>query len=495
MIINSSNLKIFYLTTGDSQEKINHLSAILSPYDFKEVRPFELGVDRRLSGSIGHARLIEMGLRAQRRNMPFQPFLILEDDVSFYREMPDFFDIPDDADLLYLGVSRLGMLNGHHSQNLIASEIDENLLRVFNMLSGHAILICSHVGASAYQKCMIDGYHHKRMWDAYAAEVQPWVNAYSLKVPVFYQDKDYGGREHITKFEIEEISSPLSLTLDGMEEFTAGAAYRCASYNTPNLEFLRDLSPIPKKVHISWRTKDVVHSQNPLILNGLRNLIDMNPDWDVQISIDTIDVENYLADNLSSLDYSLLKDKPIVEKVDVWRLLKVYLEGGMYVDIDRHCNKVISSLIGDEVKCILPFHKPHSKIIDFSQDIILTSPRNPMHGYALELNLRRRRSGWTDIMTLGPITYFHAMTKFLYGFSLDRFPSPDAAQELVSVIDECPYLDKVIESVPHETLIFSFNEQEWKNGNNGGKEDLYKESGVEHWSVESPIIRENRKFD
>ena len=495
MIINSSDLKIYYLTTGEDPEKIAHLSSILSPYDFYEVRPFELGVDRRLSGSVGHARLIEMGLRHQRRNMPFQPFLILEDDVSFYRDMPEYFDIPNDSDLFYLGVSRLGMANGHHSQEIIATEIDEDILRVFNMLSGHAIMICSPLGASSYQKCMIDGYHQKRMWDAYAAEIQPWINAYSLKIPVFYQDELYGGREHITKFEIEETGDPLSLTLDGMEEFQSGGAYRCSSYDFPSLSFLKHLPAIPKKVHISWRTKDVVNSQNPLILNGLRNLLDMNPDWDVQISIDTSDVENYLSDNLCELDYSLLKDKPIVEKVDVWRLLKVYLEGGMYVDIDRHCNKNLSDLIPDPVKCVLPFHKPRSEIIDFSQDIILTSPRNPMHGYALELNLRRRRSGWTDIMTLGPITYFHAMTKFLYGFSLDRFPPPDVAQELVSVIDDCPYLDKVIESVPHETLIFSFNEQEWKNGNSGGKEDLYKESGVEHWSVESPIIRENRKFD
>jgi hypothetical protein len=232
-----------------------------------------------------------------------------------------------------------------------------------------------------------------------------------------------------------------------------------------------------------------------LVLNGLKNLIDLNPDWDVQVSIDKVDVENYLKNNLGDLDYNLLKDKPIVEKVDVWRLLKIYLEGGLYMDVDRHCNKDLSSLISPTTKCILPFHKPKDQIIDFSQDVILSSPGNPMHRYALELNLRRRRSGWTDIMTLGPITYFHAMTKFIYGFSLDRFPPPFALEEMMSTMKNSPYLDFFIESLPKETLIFSFDPATWKKGNDGGKLDLYRESDMDHWSVESPIIRENRKFD
>ena len=494
MIINSQDLNIYYLTTGRAPERQAHLSKILKGRKVTEVRPFELTDDPRSSGSLGHARLIEVGLSHQRRNMPFQPFLILEDDVAFNREMPAFFDIPDDSDFCYLGISQLGMIKGKFQQKIIASEIDEDLVRIYNMLSMHAILICSFRGAAMYQKCMSDGYHHHRMWDTYMAQIQPWVNAYAFKNPIFYQTEELGGKQNATKFKLTEFGSPLQLTLEGGDKFCSGAAYKCAAAVEPSLDFLQHLNPIPQKVHVSWSTKDAIKSQNPLMLNGLKNLMDINPDWEVQISTDK-EVENYLKSNLSPLDYTLLKEAPMVPKVDVWRLLKIYLEGGLYIDIDRYCNKELSSLLTQDTKCILPLHRPGDKIVDFSQDIMLSSPRNPMHRFALELNLRRRRSGWNDIMTLAPITYFHALTKFIYGIQVDRYPPQEVVDDIINAITESPYVDFFIEKPPYETLLFSFDSSTWKEGDGKGKEEFYKESKVNHWTVENPNIRENRQFN
>lgn len=495
MIIKTQDLKFYCLTIGDDVNKIGHIQNILNGNDFSFITPFEIGIDKRNSGSIGHARMVEAGLRDQPRNGDFKPFVILEDDVSFYRSLPLEIDIPNDSDLFYLGVSRLGMINGSHKEKIIASEVDGNILRVFNMLSGHAVMICSPLGAAAYQKCMLDGYHKTRMWDAFSAEIQPWYNCYAYKKPIFFQDASFKGKEHITRTDLCDYSDPSTLTLEGTDQFKSGGAYKCASLNYPNLDFLAGLDDIPKVVHMSWRTKDFVYSKNPLVLNGVRNLIDMNPDWRVEISIDKIDVENYLKKHLNPLDYNLLKKCPIVEKVDVWRLLKICREGGIYLDVDRHCNKKLDSILKKDLKCIFPWYAPNGKLIDFSQDIIVSSAKNPIHEYALELNLRRRRSGWTDIMTLGPINYFHAVTKFLYGFSINRYPDKEAADEINETIKKCPYIETFIEKPPHETLIFKFDESTWKNGNSEGKDDLYKESGVDHWSKQNPIIRKNRKFD
>ena len=41
----------------------------------------------------------------------------------------------------------------------------------------------------------------------------------------------------------------------------------------------------------------------------------------------------------------------------------------------------------------------------------------------IDLNLKRRREGYTDILSLGPITYFHAITKILLWNQLPRYPS------------------------------------------------------------------------
>lgn len=494
MIVNTKDLKFYCLTIGDERKKINHIKNILKGKELSFVTPFEVGVDKRASGSIGHARMVEAGLRDQPRNRPFVPFVILEDDVSLYRDLPPDLDIPNDSDLFYLGISLLGVINGRHQEKIIANEIDENIVRVFNMLSGHAIMICSPLGASAYQKCMIDGYHQRRMWDIFAAESQPWYNVYAYKKPIFFQDAKFNGKERATRTELQEYDSPLHLTLEDSNAFTSGAAYKCASFNYPNLDFLGKLGEIPKVVHMSWRTKDFIHSQNPLVLNGVRNLIDMNPDWKVQISEDN-DVDDYLRSHLDEIDYDLLKDEPMVPKTDVWRLLKICREGGIYLDIDRHCNKKLNEIIKNNVKCILPWHTSKERVVDFSQDIMISAANNPIHKYALELNLRRRRSGWRDILTLAPINYFHAVTKFLYGFSLNRFPSQDVITDINVAIKNSPYIDTFTEAAPHETLIFKFNEDTWKNGNLECKGGLYDESGVDHWANQDPIIRKNRKFD
>ena len=79
---------------------------------------------------------------------------------------------------------------------------------------------------------------------------------------------------------------------------------------------------IPKKIHVSWLDKNVIEdSNNPIILNGIKNLRDMNTDWEFTIS-DNQDVDSYIKENISSKDYELIKDRIIVEKVDLWRLLK-----------------------------------------------------------------------------------------------------------------------------------------------------------------------------
>jgi len=98
---------------------------------------------------------------------------------------------------------------------------------------------------------------------------------------------------------------------------------------------------IPKIAHIAWKTKDVVNSQSPLILNGLRNLIDLNPDWNV-IIYDDHDIDEYLKSVLNKRDYNLIKDLHVVVKSDLWRQFKLYNEGGLYMDIDRFCNIPLS---------------------------------------------------------------------------------------------------------------------------------------------------------
>ena len=61
---------------------------------------------------------------------------------------------------------------------------------------------------------------------------------------------------------------------------------------------------IPKKIHLTWKDKDLLESSSPIVSEGVRKLIDLNPDWSAVIHDDE-DVDNYLREKLGS-DYSLI---------------------------------------------------------------------------------------------------------------------------------------------------------------------------------------------
>ena len=67
------------------------------------------------------------------------PFIVFEDDCVIKNFQPEI-EIPDDADAVYLGVSSWGRMNSHSGPFVQYEEVDDGLLRIYNMLSAHAIL-------------------------------------------------------------------------------------------------------------------------------------------------------------------------------------------------------------------------------------------------------------------------------------------------------------------------------------------------------------------
>ena len=72
------------------------------------------------------------------------PLLILEDDVVPTEHWYPVLDIPDDVDLVYLGVSNWGYVKPDMSRSyhgvVMGSQHNEKFKRVYNMCSTHAIL-------------------------------------------------------------------------------------------------------------------------------------------------------------------------------------------------------------------------------------------------------------------------------------------------------------------------------------------------------------------
>ena len=237
----------------------------------------------------------------------------------------------------------------------------------------------------------------------------------------------------------------------------------------------RKYEMIPKIIHTTWKTKDILNSNSILVQNGLKKLSELNPGWELRVYDDN-DIDQYLIHNLGT-DYDLIKDDHIVAKSDLWRLIKMYLEGGLYVDADRLCNVPLSSILDRETKWVLPTYKDS----DFSQDFMMSAPNNPAFSDAAGLNLWRRRQGSRNVYFLGPQTYMNAVSHSIFGKMYDTNPGIEFFNEFRQLADRTPFLKTYREDPPYDTILYKGNIHD---GHETMKRELYAEYNMRHWTGE-----------
>jgi mannosyltransferase OCH1-like enzyme len=245
---------------------------------------------------------------------------------------------------------------------------------------------------------------------------------------------------------------------------------------------LENLGEIPKIIHISWKSKNILENKNSMIVNGIANMKNINPDYDLQIS-DNNDVETYIKTLIPNKDYENIKNKHIVEKVDLWRLLKIYYEGGIYVDIDRYCNIPFKDIINSQLRCVLPTCRD----LNFSQDIMISCKNNPIYFNVIQMNLNRRQSNPNKkLYYFGPITYMHAVTMTLYGKIYEQNIDRVLFNYLRHQLNHSRYFKSFREDGGgcdgfHRTLIYDHSLSTFQNGNGLSKREFYKEYNTRFW--------------
>jgi len=152
------------------------------------------------SGASGFIRMIEKGLMKQIPGNPFIPFIMIEDDVSPF-VIRNVIDIPDDTDILYIGLSCCSMnAESFHYKNYYESVKQyPDIVRIKHMLASHGIMICSPLGAAALQRTMMETWFSDRPWDVPMAYIQPYYHVYALREPFVYQNEQRGGDASCTK--------------------------------------------------------------------------------------------------------------------------------------------------------------------------------------------------------------------------------------------------------------------------------------------------------
>jgi hypothetical protein len=159
-------------------------------------------IPKNKSGSSGFIRMIESGLMKQIPGKPFIPFIIIEDDVSFFSDASKSRNIciPEDTDILYIGLSCCSMnATSFHYKNYYESVENPELVRIKHMLASHGLIICSPLGAAALQRTMMETWFSETPWDVPMAYIQPYYHIYALREPLVYQNETRGGDSSCTR--------------------------------------------------------------------------------------------------------------------------------------------------------------------------------------------------------------------------------------------------------------------------------------------------------
>jgi hypothetical protein len=152
------------------------------------------------SGATSWIKLLESRLVAD-----FHPFVCLEDDCSATPWFRRDISIPEDADGVYLGISVYGLhpMTGLGYPQVQMSPVSSELVRIYNMLSTHALLFMTRAWAQKCLECVRQALDTELpgSWDIPIARSMADYKVYALKSPLFYQDSKMGGQEEPTLIE------------------------------------------------------------------------------------------------------------------------------------------------------------------------------------------------------------------------------------------------------------------------------------------------------
>lgn len=129
-------------------------------------------------------------------------------------------------------------------------------------------------------------------------------------------------------------------------------------------------SVIPKKVYMSWKTRDIPEHMYKTIMKNIEN----NPDFDFYIYDDNecreFIVANYDAETVAAFDAL----KPGAYKSDLWRYCILYKLGGIYMDIKFEILVPLNTLTSEGKNVFIKDFQGQ----DVYQAIMITKPGEPL---------------------------------------------------------------------------------------------------------------------
>jgi mannosyltransferase OCH1-like enzyme len=159
---------------------------------------------------------------------------------------------------------------------------------------------------------------------------------------------------------------------------------------------------IPKKIYQSWKTKILPD----FLEKNVKITKTLNPDYEY-VLYDDEDCKNFLLKNFG-INYSNAFEVliPGAFKCDFWRYAMLYVNGGIYIDMDMIPLLPFDSFIENDDEFLSIVDRDDNGAPGIYQSFIACSPRHPILLYSLQLcfaNITTRRYSENQILSVtGP---------------------------------------------------------------------------------------------
>ncbi|HEX9105675.1 MAG TPA: glycosyltransferase [Longimicrobiales bacterium] len=143
---------------------------------------------------------------------------------------------------------------------------------------------------------------------------------------------------------------------------------------------------IPAIVHQTWKTADVPERFRAAASSWRR----LHPAWEYRFWTDA-DIDRFVRERFPRLLPLFAAYADAIQRVDAFRYLVLYDQGGLYADLDIECLRPFDDLRRHQV--VLPVTAP----VGLSNDLMLAQPGHPLFLAAIEalpLSFRRWQHPW-----------------------------------------------------------------------------------------------------
>jgi len=186
MQIDIKSLPVFYINMDrhvDKNTDMIQLGKKLKLQDYKRTTGVDMPGHPMAGCATSHYNILESLTK---------PSIILEDDCVVVNKNT-LIEVPDDADAVYLGLSRWGYLDSvSKTNNFLYKEHRDyrGIYKVDGMLATHAILYISQEYIDISTRVAKWHSENDKHIDQGLALIQKYFNVYALENPIFYQNSN-----------------------------------------------------------------------------------------------------------------------------------------------------------------------------------------------------------------------------------------------------------------------------------------------------------------